>query len=302
MVPGAVRGARQAPGDGRHLDARAAAARRRASPSRRGSSRCSSAGGAGEVPISISGDPATAGTLVHTVRAVGLATEAICAGEPGDVLGVRGPFGVPWPVGEPRGRRRRSSSPAASAWRRCARRSSPCSPSRERYGRLLLLYGGRVARPAAVHRRARGVARPVDSRWPSPSTAPGPEWLGHVGVVTRLVDRAELDPAATVALLCGPEVMMRFTVAALQRAGSRRRAHPRLDGAQHAVRHRPLRPLPARADARLPRRPGLRVERARAAGSRSGSCDGRRSRRSPCGSSPRATAASSACSTARTSC
>src|SRR5450759_4735178 len=59
-----------------------------------------SAFGAGEVPISISGDPNASGPLVHTVRSVGLATEAICAAPVGEVLGVRGPFGRPWPVAE----------------------------------------------------------------------------------------------------------------------------------------------------------------------------------------------------------
>src|SRR3954467_10000618 len=57
-----------------------------------------SAGGAGEGPISISGAPDRPEILVHTVRAVGLATQAICAAEPGEVLGVRGPFGRAWPV------------------------------------------------------------------------------------------------------------------------------------------------------------------------------------------------------------
>ena len=44
--------------------------------------------GCGEVPISISGDPDAPSRLVHTVRAVGAATDAICAAEPGRVLGV----------------------------------------------------------------------------------------------------------------------------------------------------------------------------------------------------------------------
>src|ERR1035438_934706 len=59
-----------------------------------------SAFGTGEVPISISGDPDGEGPLVHTVRAVGLATKAICDARPGDVLGVRGGFGGPWPMRE----------------------------------------------------------------------------------------------------------------------------------------------------------------------------------------------------------
>ena len=56
--------------------------------------------GAGEVPISISGDPAHPETLIHTVRDVGNVTTAICRLRNGEVLGVRGPFGVPWPVAQ----------------------------------------------------------------------------------------------------------------------------------------------------------------------------------------------------------
>ncbi|MFX5130577.1 hypothetical protein ABTC50_20650, partial [Acinetobacter baumannii] len=56
------------------------------------------AGGAGEVPISISGDPDEPDRLVHTIRAVGLATRAICEAEVGEVLSVRGPFGSAWPL------------------------------------------------------------------------------------------------------------------------------------------------------------------------------------------------------------
>jgi len=52
--------------------------------------------GVGEVPISVSGD--VDGPLVHTVRAVGAVSRAICESEPGTVLGVRGPFGNTWPV------------------------------------------------------------------------------------------------------------------------------------------------------------------------------------------------------------
>jgi NAD(P)H-flavin reductase len=42
------------------------------------------------------------------------------------------------------------------------------------------------------------------------------EWHGDVGVVTRLIDEAELDPGCTTAFLCGPEVMMRFAIQALR--------------------------------------------------------------------------------------
>ncbi len=176
-----------------------------------------SAFGAGEVPISISGDPEGDGLLVHTVRAVGLATRAICAAAPGEVLGVRGPFGQPWPVDDLAGGDVLIVAGGIGL--------APLRPAilallarRGRYGRLVLLYGGRspdqllfAGELAEWAERGLDVAVTVDSA--------GPEWLGYVGVVPRLVQRAEFDRANAAAVLCGPEVMMRFTVAALEQSG-----------------------------------------------------------------------------------
>ncbi|HEY4897316.1 MAG TPA: FAD/NAD(P)-binding protein [Solirubrobacteraceae bacterium] len=176
-----------------------------------------SAFGTGEVPISISGDPDASGPLVHTVRAVGLATQAICGSEPGTVLEVRGPFGQSWPVEEIEGRDVLVVAGGIGL--------APLRPAilallarRERYGRLLLLYGGRSPNQLLYTAEledwsARGVEVmvTVDSA--------GPEWIGHVGVVPRLVARASFDAGNAAALLCGPEVMMRFAVSALAQAG-----------------------------------------------------------------------------------
>ena len=173
--------------------------------------------GCGEAPISISGDCERPRRLVHTVRAVGLCTEAICAAEPGEVLGVRGPFGGSWPVERlvdldvaiVAGGIGLAPLRPAILWL-LARRAS--------YGRLMLLYGGRspelLLYPDELESwRARGleVEVTVDSA--------GPDWLGHVGVVTRLIRRADLTPERTAAIACGPEVMMRFAAAALAQRG-----------------------------------------------------------------------------------
>jgi NAD(P)H-flavin reductase len=177
------------------------------------------AAGAGEVPISISGDPDRPEPLVHTVRSVGLATAAICRTEPGQVLSVRGPFGGPWPVEEVQ-----SCDVVIAAG---GIGLAPLRPAvlsmlarREQYGRLVLMYGGRSPDHLlyAGDRQewaARGfeVLVTVDTA--------GPEWIGHVGVVTRLARRTEIDWAAAAAMLCGPEVMMRFMVAALLDRGVR---------------------------------------------------------------------------------
>ena len=77
--------------------------------------------GVGEVPISVSGDLAAGGSLVHTIRAVGAVTSRSVQALPGQDVGVRGPFGTPVAGGGGRGRGRRASWPAASGSPRCAR-------------------------------------------------------------------------------------------------------------------------------------------------------------------------------------
>ena len=118
--------------------------------------------GVGEVPISVSGDPAEPQTLVHTVRAVGAVTRAVCTAAAGDRLGVRGPFGSAWP---------RPEQGSDVVFVAGGLGLAPLRPAiyaalgeRERYGRVIVLYGGRTpdqllyrgaARPLARGRRAR---------------------------------------------------------------------------------------------------------------------------------------------------
>jgi NAD(P)H-flavin reductase len=93
--------------------------------------------------------------------------------------------------------------------------------ARERFAEVHLLYGGRE--PEQLLYRETGELE----RWAGePALRFGitvdsadPAWPGDVGVVTKLIERAELDPERTTALLCGPEVMMRFGVRALQARG-----------------------------------------------------------------------------------
>jgi NAD(P)H-flavin reductase len=174
--------------------------------------------GAGEVPISISGDPATPGPLVHTVRAVGAATRAICAARPGEVLGVRGPYGSAWPVA--------ADGDLDAVLVAGGLGLAPLRPALYGLlarppggGRLTLLYGGRSPDQllfASELERWR-VQGDIELRVTVDTAGPG--WAGAVGVVPALIERVEIDPARTVALVCGPEVMIGFTVAALLERG-----------------------------------------------------------------------------------
>lgn len=172
--------------------------------------------GAGEVPISISGDPARTQALAHTVRAVGAVTGAMRRLKRGDVLGVRGPFGSRWPVAEAAGHDVVVVAGGVGL--------APLRPAiyhilahRESYGRVVLLYGARAPRDLLYRRELEQWRSRFDLEVEVTVDAAAPDWRGHVGVVTALIPRARFDALDTVAMLCGPEVMMRFTVMELEK-------------------------------------------------------------------------------------
>jgi len=174
--------------------------------------------GVGEVPISISGDPAAGGPLEHTVRAVGPASAAICRAEPGEQLGVRGPFGSSWPLQAAAGRHVVVVAGGIGL--------APLRPAllgalaaRERLAGLVLLCGGRT--PEQLLFRSQLERWGEDPRLELGVTVDSaePGWLGQVGVVTTLIGDAPFDPASAVAFVVGPEVMMRFAIEALLARG-----------------------------------------------------------------------------------
>lgn len=173
--------------------------------------------GAGEVPISVSGGVGDS-ALVHTVRAVGATTRAITGLREGDQLGVRGPFGRGWPTlggGEiPEGEQLLIVAGGLGL--------APLRPSiyealaeRTRIGRLTLLYGGRQPDQLVFRRQLRAWIEREDIDCELTVDIADASWPGSVGVVPALIERLELDPERTTALICGPEIMMRFTAEAL---------------------------------------------------------------------------------------
>ena len=174
--------------------------------------------GVGEVPISVSGDPARPERLVHTVRAVGPVTTAICEAEENLELGVRGPFGRGWPVSSAAGC---DIAVVAGGVGLAPLRSALYSvlADRNRYGRLMLLYGGRTPDQLLYRDQLEEWRGRDDVEVELIVDAADPSWSGNVGVVPSLIERADLDPDRTVGMVCGPEVMMRFAVEALAERG-----------------------------------------------------------------------------------
>ncbi|BAS26441.1 FAD/NAD(P)-binding protein [Limnochorda pilosa] len=174
--------------------------------------------GVGEVPISLSGDPDRPGELSHTVRAVGSVTRALAAARPGDLLGLRGPYGTAWPLEEAEGQDvvvvagGIGLAPLRPAILRLLAR-------RERFGRVHVLYGARSpAELLFVKDLERWRAR-LDAEVRITVDRGDESWRGPEGVVTTLFRHLHPEPERTVALVCGPEVMMRFAAPGLVELG-----------------------------------------------------------------------------------
>ena len=173
--------------------------------------------GIGDAAISISSDPGIRTAFQHTVRAVGGVTMALARMRTGDVVGIRGPFGNSWPMEEARGG---DLLLIAGGNGMAALRSALEEALRRRgeYGRITLLYGARTPRDLLF-------TADFD-RWSAQrdvhllltvDRTDGQPWSGHVGVVSTLLGTIGLSPESSVALVCGPEVMMEFTIIGLQK-------------------------------------------------------------------------------------
>lgn len=172
--------------------------------------------GVGEVPVSVSGF-GRGGALVQTIRAVGAVTRTLCAATPGDMIGVRGPFGTDWGLGIADGRDVLIVAGGIGL--------APLRPvvlaaldQRARYDRVVLLIGARSPEDLIFTpeletwgRRGADVQVTVDYGHTG--------WEGHIGLVTSLIENAIEDPADTAAFVCGPEIMMRLSADMLARCG-----------------------------------------------------------------------------------
>jgi NAD(P)H-flavin reductase len=174
--------------------------------------------GVGEAPVSLSGDPAQPGRLIHTIRAVGAVSRALVRLAPGEAVGLRGPFGSGWPMADAAGRDVVVIAGGLGL--------APLRPAlyrllaeRERYGRLTVLYGTRHPVDILFRRELEAWRRRLDVEIEVTVDHAASDWRGHVGLVTDLLRSAAFDPARTIALVCGPEIMMRFSIAALRNAG-----------------------------------------------------------------------------------
>ena len=174
--------------------------------------------GVGEVAISISADPAQAESLWHTIRTAGTVTRALGRLRKGDMLGVRGPFGTAWPLERARGRDVVIMAGGIGL--------APLRPAildvlhhRTQFGHLNVLYGTRTPADLVYRKELERWRARLDVNVEVTVDRGGDDWRGDVGVVTELVRTASFEPGGSIAMLCGPEIMMRFAARELMKYG-----------------------------------------------------------------------------------
>lgn len=174
--------------------------------------------GVGEVPISIMSDPEERDVIGHTVRALGRVTQGLAALQPGDKLGLRGPFGRGWPLQEMGG----CDIVVVTGGLGCAPVVSVIHylmQRRERYGKLVIIQGVKHAEDLIWREQYDRWAKVPNTQVLVAASEGAAFWPWHVGRVTELFGLANFNSECAVAMMCGPEGMMRAAADSLLRRG-----------------------------------------------------------------------------------
>ena len=179
-----------------------------------------SAFGAGESTFCIASPPTRTGYIECCFRAVGRVTEALRSLEVGDTIGVRGPYGNSFPIEEFFGRNLVFVAGGIALpplrtviWN--------CLDLRDKFGDITIVYGARteadlVYKHELAEWEARSDVNLVKTVDPGGN---GPAWDGKVGFVPAVLDEVAPSAENSIALVCGPPIMIKFTLPVLEKLG-----------------------------------------------------------------------------------
>lgn len=170
--------------------------------------------GVGEVAISIVSDPNEKNTFSHTIRAIGRVTRALQQLQPGDRIGVRGPFGRGWPLIDAKGK----DVVIITGGLGCAPTVSVINyilARRSEYGALTILQGVKHSDDFIFRKQYAVWAAAPNTSVHIAADVVGPKWSFGVGYVTDMINTLHFQPDNTMVMMCGPEMMMHVAIDAL---------------------------------------------------------------------------------------
>jgi NAD(P)H-flavin reductase len=173
--------------------------------------------GIGEIPISISSSPYKTGSMKFTVANIGNVTNAMHKLKRGDKIGLRGPFGNGYPMPRFLGKNILFISGGCGL---APLRSAiyAVQEKKQEFGKVAVLFGCKT--PANL------LFKEDQQNWGkegfqvlSTVDKPDKKWQGNVGVATSLLGKIDIPAKNTVAMMCGPSIMMHFALIELQKKG-----------------------------------------------------------------------------------
>ena len=177
-----------------------------------------SAFGVGESPFCIVSLPQRNNSLEFAVRLVGTVTRALHELEPGDTLGLRGPFGNYFPLGEYRGKDMVIIGGGIGM--------APLRPvintimdHRDEYGKLLIINGARTPQDLVFAPEYKTWMEASGTRLELTVDRGDDQWGGRVALVPDVVREVAPSPDNAIAIICGPLIMIRFTLTVLKELG-----------------------------------------------------------------------------------
>lgn len=175
--------------------------------------------GIGEAPISVSSSPTQRGSFQMVVRKVGNLSGAMHALAAGRQIGIRGPFGTHFPVdGAMKGQDILficggiGLVPVRSA-------INYVLDHRDDYGHVTILFGTKTPADRLFTDEMQRWAAAKDVTFMETVDRADDGWKGNVGVITTLIPKVRIDPAKTVAVVCGPPIMYKFVILELDKVG-----------------------------------------------------------------------------------
>ncbi len=176
--------------------------------------------GFGEAPIGIASSPTEDKNLLFTVSKAGKVTTQLHMMKPGDIMGIRGPLGRPYPLNEMRGK---NIVIIAGGYAVTTLRSTMVwllhPENRSNYGRITFIYGART--PGMLLYMNDIISweqnHEADIHITIDKEVQG--WTRHVGFVPQIVKEIAPKPANSAALICGPPIMIKFTQPVLNELG-----------------------------------------------------------------------------------
>ena len=175
--------------------------------------------GVGEAMFSITSSPTNEEYMEFSIKKCGSLTDWLHAMEVGQMITIRGPYGNGFPVDtEFRGK---DLLFIAGGIGLAPLRSviNYCRHYRENYGQIDIVYGSRSKADLVDYRE-------IIDEWAADEGVQvhltidreQPDWDGHVGFVPNYVQELGFD-TNKVAIICGPPVMIKFTLSGLQELG-----------------------------------------------------------------------------------